>query len=381
MAISIDSRSIQPGDIFIPVKGERFDGHDFIEDVLAKGAYVLDATLADYAASLRKQVHLPVIGITGSSGKTTTKDRLAALLSTRYRTLSTAENQNNEVGVPLTILKFNQEYKVPRLVDIPVSPGHKGELIAGSDIVPVSAGYEAVVVEMGMRGAGEIKALAEIVQPTHVIITNIGVAHIGRLGSRERIQEAKCEILIPTPYAQMAFLNTRDEGYREVKMIAELNGWCVVPFEEDPLPALARAFDIPASALEALPTAYSPHRMQVLKKNRITIIDDTYNANPDSMRWALNRLREYPGRKIAVLGDMMELGEAEIFFHQSVNTEGIDEILTFGPLFTQARTDHAHAFLDKDALLHQLKKILRQEDVVLVKGSRGMAMEEVVDAL
>ncbi|GBR76553.1 UDP-N-acetylmuramoyl-tripeptide--D-alanyl-D-alanine ligase, partial [Candidatus Termititenax persephonae] len=142
MAYSIDTRTLRPGDIYIPVRGRRFDGHDFIDEARRKGAsQILDVDLAEYAAARRQKYHIPLLAITGSSGKTTTKDMLAAVLRQKYRLSQSAENQNNEIGVPLTLLKIEEQ-------------------------------TELAIVEMAMRGKGQIAALAKIARPTHAIITN-----------------------------------------------------------------------------------------------------------------------------------------------------------------------------------------------------------------
>ncbi|MFA5928857.1 MAG: Mur ligase family protein [Candidatus Margulisiibacteriota bacterium] len=350
MAISIDTRTIKPGDIFIPIKGQNFDGHDYIPEAVKKGAAVLAVDLSQYAASQRLEYDIPVIAVTGSSGKTTTKDRVAALLGAKYRVLKTEENQNNEVGVPLTVLR-----------------------LLGSD-------YQAAVIELAMRGLGEIAHLTKIVQPTHVVITNIGTAHIGRLGSRENICRAKCEILNPTKYSQKAFLNEEDDFFEECKKTALANGWQVIAFKDDPLPQIADEFGVPSAELDKVQMAYSSNRMEIIKRNGVTIINDSYNANPDSVKWAIKQLMKIPGRKVAVLGDMLELGEDEVQFHKAIDLQGVEEVFTFGPLFYSADIT-PNRYKDKQPLVQDLKSKLRAGDVILVKGSRGMKMEEVVAAL
>ncbi|MFC1478436.1 UDP-N-acetylmuramoyl-tripeptide--D-alanyl-D-alanine ligase [Candidatus Margulisiibacteriota bacterium] len=361
MAISIDSRTLRLEDVFIPVKGPNFDGHDFIEEARSKGAYVLDVDLAEYAAEQRREYSIPVIAVTGSSGKTMTKDSIAALLATKYKTLKTEENFNNEIGVPLTLLRLNAGYE------------------KNGDGVTIQKGaYEAAVIELAMRGEGEIGYLTGLVRPTHVVITNIGLAHIGKLGSREKIKQAKCEVLLPTEYSRKAFLNRQDACFTEVKQLAEDNGWQVVPFDGDPLPQIAGEFGIDGSVLKDLKVDYSAKRMETINRNGLTIINDTYNANPDSVKWALDRLREMPGRKIAVLGDMLELGADELQYHKEIDLDGVEMVFTFGPVFAEASIT-GNSYTDKQELIAGLKSHLKAGDVVLVKGSRSMKMEEVVD--
>jgi UDP-N-acetylmuramoyl-tripeptide--D-alanyl-D-alanine ligase len=178
--ICIDSRELKPGDVFIPLKGETHDGHDFIKDALQKGATVLDVDLTSYAKAYRKKLKCAVIGITGSAGKTTTKDLLAAVLGQKFKVVKTMENQNNEIGVPITILRADYS----------------------TDIL---------IVEMAMRNKGEIGHLASIVRPTHSIITSIGMTHIENFPSQKAIANAKAEIF-KTPASwekapRYAFLN------------------------------------------------------------------------------------------------------------------------------------------------------------------------------
>ena len=385
MTLSIDSRTVQPGDIFVPVKGQGFDGHDFVDDVIAKGGHILDVDLGEFAAKQRLQYDIPIIAITGSSGKTTTKDRIAALLSTKCKVLKTKENQNNEIGVPLTLLKLNKDYFTKK-AQSPVGKMEDGrwkmeDNNSKLESIHIKRGtYQAAVIELGMRGLGEIEMLARIVQPTHVVITNIGVAHLGRLGSRERICQAKCEILLPTPHSQVAFLNEQDDFFSEAKHQAEKAGWRVIGFQGDPLPRIAREFGIQPSVLESLQVDTSTNRMDIIHKNGITIINDTYNANPDSVKWALNQLREFPGRKIAVLGDMLELGKDEIAYHQAIDTSRIDVVYTYGSIFREACITE-NAYIDKETLVRTLKSQLCANDVILVKGSRSMAMETIVHNL
>ena len=181
MAYSIDSRTIQPGDIFIPIKGENFDGHDFIEEALRRGAaQVLDVDLGQFAKEQRSKLQIPIIAVTGSSGKTTAKELLATVLGQRFKVLKSAKNFNNEIGVPLTLLQIEPE-------------------------------HELAIIELGMRGQGEIAYLADIVQPTHVLITNIGYSHIERLGSQQAIAEAKAEVISS---GQRVFLNSADSYYQ-----------------------------------------------------------------------------------------------------------------------------------------------------------------------
>ena len=197
MVYSIDTRTLQPGDIFIPFKGPNFDGHDFIEEAKRKGAsQILDVDLGTFAREHRRKFNIPVIAITGSAGKTTTKDMLAAVLSQKYTVLKSAENQNNEVGVPLTLLK--------------IEPQH-----------------EIAIIEMAMRGLGQIDYLAGLTEPTHAVITNIGFTHIELLKTREAIATAKSEVMKKDI---TIFLNRRDDYFDFLKDTADSKHATVIPY-------------------------------------------------------------------------------------------------------------------------------------------------------
>lgn len=369
MAFCIDSRKLESGDIFIPIQGNTYDGHDFIPEVIEKGGRILDVSLEKVCALIRRCIKIPIIAVTGSSGKTTTKDRIFSLLSSQYRVLKTHENQNNEIGVPLTLFQLVSHIDV----------AHEASIISLEDIHLVPAPIDIAVIEMGMRGLGEIEALARCVQPSHVIITQIGTAHLGRLGCRENIRDAKAEIFTKTPYSLDAFINLQDDYAEDLRQKAKQAGWNIIEFIDDPLPAIAEKFEVHFFAIPSQSEGVSPHRMQTILHQGITIIDDTYNANPDSMAWALNQLRKHVGRKMAVLGDMLELGEHALFYHQQINIQGIDVVFSFGECFGQA--NKGHHFKDKRILIDEIKQKMQPGDVILVKGSRGMTMEDIVSGI
>jgi UDP-N-acetylmuramyl pentapeptide synthase len=364
MAYSIDTRTLQPGDIYIPVKGPRFDGHDFIPEALARGASrILDVDLSEFSAQHRQKYNIPVIAVTGSSGKTTTKDLLAAVLGQKYRVVKSAENQNNEIGVPLTLLKINAQ-------------------------------TELAVVEMAMRGPGQIAQLTGLASPTHALITNIGWTHIELLagaagldGGRDSIARAKAEVIQP---GMTVFLNAGADYYAYLCNIAGDRGAAVVSYSsarildinQAAVTAVARHFGLTGTQIAAGLRQYqpSPHRQQVQTLNGVTIIDDTYNSNPDALGFALQVLRETPAqRRLAVLGDMLELGERAERLHGQVDVAGIDIVYTYGAL--AGHIPHREHFTDKTALLHRLMKTLRSGDAVLIKGSRSMQLETLVQDL
>ena len=426
--VDTDSRDIHPGALFIPLVGERFDGHSFINAALEDGAvgcltareresyqpgkfYIkVEDTLRafwDLARAYRQRFDIPVVAITGSVGKTTTKDIVAAVLGTRYRVLKTEGNFNNTVGLPLTVMRLSREDQV-------------------------------CVLEMGMSKKGEIDALASIAQPDIAVITNIGDAHIESLGSREGILAAKCEVLPHVRRPGLLVLNGDDP------MLASLRETCDLPMvfcgqgegldyrasqiEGDgkcrlrcmvhtprmdaqvEIPALGGHMVYPVLTAMAvgerlgltreelvqgiLRFAPTKMRMNILERGHgVTILNDTYNANPQSMRAAIEVLASGSAPyKIAVLGDMMELGAFSQALHESVGEylgrSDVDCLVTVGEQAAylcraaeKAGVPLSYHCADKEEAKPVLKQVLQPGSTVLVKASRGMAMEELVDYL
>ncbi|MBU0580938.1 MAG: UDP-N-acetylmuramoyl-tripeptide--D-alanyl-D-alanine ligase [Candidatus Margulisbacteria bacterium] len=360
MAYSIDTRTLKPGDIFIPIKGKNFDGHAFAEEAKRKGASkILDVDLGEFAATHRQKFNIPIIAVTGSSGKTTVKDMLASVLSAKYRVLKNEENQNNEVGVPLTLLKLEQEHQI-------------------------------AIVEMAMRGKGEIEYLTRITQPTHALITNIGWAHIGLLKSRESIALAKSEIFLKGIHV---YLNQNDEFYDFLKKEAEQKECLVKSFGSDSfimqneaaITTVAKDFGLSAEEINKGLELFKPssNRMQFIKKNKdILIINDAYNANPDSMRYALEILKtKGNGQKIAVLGDMLELGDYAVAEHQKLPVDDFI-VITVGELAKNIeRSESTFHLMNNQEAAQQILKLIKPGATILVKGSRSMKMEEIIKIL
>ena len=426
--VSTDSRNITPGCLFIPLEGDRFDGHSFINSALEAGAagcltareresylpgkfYIkvrsTQRALWELARYYKKLFPIPFIAITGSVGKTTTKDMTAAVLGARFRVHKTEGNFNNAIGVPLTLLKLEKQHQV-------------------------------CVVEMGMDHAGEIDDLAALVEPDMAVITNIGDAHIENLGSRENIFKAKCEIFPHLKKDGLAVLNGDDP------MLATLKGTlaqrtvfvgggegldytacglssdgaghlsCRVKTPrsqfEASIPALGRHMIYPtlmaAAVAEALGMApdeiirgigaFLPTkmRMNILRcKGDIVILNDAYNANPQSMRAAAAVLGDAQGRrKVAVVGDMKELGPGSEQFHRAVGSyfaqAGTDRLIAVGDLARfmaegarDAGLEQADYFPTLDAAKNALSRELRAGVTILVKASRSMAFEKIVDFL
>lgn len=360
MAYSIDTRTLQPGDIFIPFKGPNFDGHAFIAEAKRKGAsQILEVDLGEYAREHRRKFKIPVIAVTGSAGKTTTKDMLASVLSQKYNVVKSAENQNNEVGVPLTLLQ-------------------------------IEAQHEIAIVEMAMRGLGQIEYLAKLAEPTHAIITNIGFSHLELLKTREAIATAKSEVINK---GVTVFLNRRDEYYDFIKDTADNKQATVLPYtyektteaNQAAVHAIAKHFGLTDEQIATGLASYrsSSHRLHTLHSQKypgVTIIDDAYNSNPDGLNFALNIARETPAkRRLAVLGDMKELGEFSKMLHESIPTQDFDYVFGYGELAQYF--PNAKYYTDKTMLIAELQTLLHVGDLIIIKGSRSMHMEDIVSAL
>ncbi|MGI6648040.1 MAG: UDP-N-acetylmuramoyl-tripeptide--D-alanyl-D-alanine ligase [Bacillota bacterium] len=434
--VSLDSRQVKPGELFFAFPGERVDGHDFVNQALAAGAIgavvkhwpredsgslteeltapliqvdnVLKA-LQDLAAWYRSQFSLPVIGITGSTGKTSTKDLIAAVLSKHFCTLKTAGNYNNEIGVPLTLLQLADQHQI-------------------------------AVVEMAMRRRGEIAALCSLAKPTGGVITNIGHTHQELLGSQGNIARAKGELLEYLSESGWAVLNADDPWqpliasetrakkiFYGLKQPAEvfashiqLLGSSGSRFRVH-LPGEVRDISLPIpgehniyNALAAIGVGWlmgmrleemadglaearlSAMRLDVRAGDQGTIlINDAYNANPDSMRAALRVLANTEGKRtIAIMGDMYELGDYTEEGHRRVGEDaahlGISLLITVGQLAegiargalgAGMSLDQVVTVLDKKEAVNYVREYRKPGDVILVKGSRGMKMEEIVKAL
>ncbi len=426
--IAIDSRQLKPGELFIAIKGEHFDGHSFITEAANAGAaavIVMEDVISDIpvikvdntlialgaiAGYHRNRFSIPVIGITGSNGKTTTKDLLAAILSEQFTVIKTKANFNNEIGLPLTLLK-------------------------------ITGATGVAVVEMGMRGLGQIKRLTEIARPTIGIVTNVGLTHLELLGTQEKIAKAKRELIESLPENGLAVLNGDDPMVRDMssstkaesvyygidgpKLDYRANGIKLIEngslFKVAMKKTLRRVLELRISipgrhnvlnALAAVTVAkelgveneyirkgllkpeITEKRLNIFKRNGYLVIDDTYNASPTSVRAALDVLKSDQNgrRKIAVLADMLELGNTSGEIHREIGEYagkiGVDRLFAYGELAREYITglnriskDNGIYFSSKHDLITELKKTIAPGDTVLVKGSRGMKMEEVIAAI
>lgn len=427
--ISIDSRTVQPGQLFFALRGERTDGHQYVRVSAERGAvgavvsqpvdapegfpllFVADTVwaLGCFARWYRSRFDIPVVGITGSAGKTTTKEMTAAALSARYRVLKSPQNLNTEIGVPLALAQLERE-------------------------------HTAAVIELAMRGRGQIDWLAYLARPQVGVITNIGWAHLGLLGSRDSIALAKSELLYRLPSDGIAVLNADDDYYdfcrRQAPCAVWSFGWrrpatvratkvtldeqgqaqCVVRYRREavplrvPVPGLhhlsnalaaltvAVALEVPlaeaVSHLEQVPAL--ERRMAIVHtRKQVTVLDDTYNANPASVRAALHTLQRVANgsRRVVVLGDMLELGDEAPRLHREVGREaaqiGAQVLVAVGEMAEEVlrgaqmerHPPQCLAFRDSRAAAEQVPALLQPGDVVLVKGSRALQMEQVVQAI
>ena len=459
--VVIDSRQAVPGSVFVALRGEQTDGHRYVGDALARGAacaIVERAPEADGAAgaavvdlreraggvpALPERVATPlclvvpdsllalqqlsgwwrslfdvrVIGITGSIGKTTTKEYVASVLAQRYRVLKSEGNYNNEIGLPLTLLRLD-----------------------GS--------HEVAVLEMGTYGLGEITLLTQLARPQVGLVTNVGPVHLERMGTIERIVEAKSELPRALPPAGVAILNADDPRVRGMAeqtaarvftygLSPECDLWADEietlglegirfrlhgPPQGGGLPQEGRAAEVvpvrlPVTGRHSVYTALRAAAVgwveglswdeivaglragrqlrlaPVPALNGATLLDDTYNSSPESAIAALDLLDELEGRKIAVLGDMLELGDVELEAHRRVAARAVEVVSTLIAVGERGRWIGEHALrlgmpaaqvrhvADNEAAIAVLERTLQAGDKVLVKGSRGMAMEQIVLAL
>jgi UDP-N-acetylmuramoyl-tripeptide--D-alanyl-D-alanine ligase len=395
----IDSRAAGPGDLFVGLVGENVDGGRFAAQALAAGAWgVLVAgehagalgaangaviaagdplgALQRLATAWRRALGCPVVGITGSVGKTSTKDILAAMLSQRLRTVANRENLNTEIGLPMTVLE-------------------------------APSGTEALVLEMGMRGPGQIAELTAIAEPDVGLITAVAPVHLELMGSIEAIAAAKAELvagLRPGGTAIVPAGETLLDAHRRDDLttitfgpggdVAELPAGLGVPFSSahmrrNALAALAAARAVGVEPDGLLDVALSSFRGQrVDLPGGIVVVNDCYNANPMSMRAALDDLAaSASGRRVAVLGDMLELGPEEARFHAEIGAHaretGVDVLVAVGPRAAHFADGYGEviALPDAQAAAAAVPELLQPGDTVLLKGSRGVGLEAVARAL
>lgn len=424
-SITTDSRKVEQGGLFVAIPGERVDGHNFVAGTRDKGVLcalvehpvdadvpqiVVESSLAAVKAIAEKYLEilqLPVVGITGSVGKTSTKETIAAVLEQKYNVLKTAGNFNNELGLPLTVFRLREE-------------------------------HEIAVLEMGISDFGEMHRLAAIAKPNTAVITNIGWCHLENLKTRDGILKAKTEVFDHLKDNAVVILNGDDDKLATVK---EVQGKAPITFGIDekntcyatgirqmgfsgthctmhtPIGSFEVQIPVPgnhmvynALAAAAVGIAYGLDQEQIvagiesmktiagrfliMKTDRFTVVDDCYNANPVSMKASVDVLATGGGRRVAVLGDMGELGEEEAALHAQVGTHvgesGIEVLYTAGPLCKANLAVAAKAanpalevcaFDSREELLAAIGGLVKEGDSILVKASHFMKFTQVIDAL
>ncbi len=427
--VLIDSRKAKEKSVYISIIGKNLDGHTFMEDAYNNGCRTFiknkdsiinidyndinlievddtEIALGDISKYYKEKFSIPFISVTGSVGKTTTRDIIHSVLSSKFKTLKNEGNLNNSFGVPLTLFNLNST-------------------------------YESAVIEMGMSGFNEIKYLSHIVNPDIAVITNIGSSHIENLGSKEGIFKAKMEITSNFKKGNTLIVNGDDDFLKLLKEksleydlktfgFGKNNDVYCSSYEifenktifniiidereesfEIPLPGKHNIYNAMASILVGktlnltldeirnglLNFKITKMRLDIIKLNDITIINDAYNASVESMKASIEVLKNYKQRKVAILGDMFEMGEYEEVGHKAVGefaSDKVDILITIGKasMFIRQKAlengfleDNSYHFNTKDDAIRCLSKIIKNNDVVLIKASRGMKLEELINHL
>jgi UDP-N-acetylmuramoyl-tripeptide--D-alanyl-D-alanine ligase len=419
--IVTDSRRVLPGDLFIAIPGAKVDGHDYIAEAKSRGAIGVMVSrsietdlptllvsntviaLGEVAKAYRAQFSLPIMALTGSCGKTTVKEMTALILEEADKTLATQGNYNTEIGVPLTLLQLNNQ-------------------------------HQRAVIELGARKKGDIHYLMDMVKPNIALITNAGAAHLEMFGSNQGIAEAKGEIFSDLPPNGTAIMNADDEALeywqgllkptqtlitfgldnkadvnvKKIQLEADFSEFICettlgIVSVRLPVPGLHNVKNAAAAIAASIAFGVSLNVMKTGLERFVPvagrlqykvgvkgamIIDDTYNANPVSMKAAIAVLSKYSGKKILIIGDMLEIGLETKALHGKMGEEaklqGVQQLFGFGAMSENAINsfgEGARHFTDKSRLVTSVLEILTNDTIVLVKGSRGMRMEEVVQGL
>ena len=385
--VTTDSRKVTSGSIFVALKGEHFDGNDFVDQARKDGAaYVICGEnalrdLQDLARAWRRELGLPILGITGTNGKTTTKELCAAVLSTKYNIYYTQGNLNNQIGVPLTLLS-------------------------------ITRAHEMAIVEMGASHLGDIKELVEIAEPNFGLITNVGRAHLQGFGSFEGVMRTKAELYDFLLAHNGIIFRNADNPHLEEMLGDSLKKWSngsindqmvngkIVNYHTGTMPegthlvgaynaenvsaalCVGEYFGVPHDQALAAIRAYVPsnNRSQLLQTERNTVVVDAYNANPTSMTAAINAFMG----NCYILGAMRELGEYSHLEHQNIVNmlleRKADKVLLVGPEYKETTAPYP-VFDDVDALCEALKKEPLNGYRILLKGSRSNQLEKVIPLL
>ncbi|MGB9721704.1 MAG: UDP-N-acetylmuramoyl-tripeptide--D-alanyl-D-alanine ligase [bacterium] len=393
--VSIDTRTIHPGELFFALKGVNTDGHNYTQDAMRRGAIGLVVqhsaqisneiivndtlfALGELARYYRNKFNLPMIAITGTNGKTTVKNLIANILSTKFKILWTKKSYNSLIGLPLMIFEISGEENY-------------------------------VVLEMGTSNPGEIKRLCEITHPVFGVITNIGPGHLKGFRSIEGIRKEKYTLIESLPAHGMGFVGPGIEGIKSANILRfsfdEMTDIRITEFGSSfnyrgiefftPLLGLNNVYNCfialkvteklgidterQQKALEKIESETG--RMEPIRVNGLFIINDTYNANPASMKSAIDFVFNLSRKRILILGDMLELGEESQKYHKEIGEYArthCDHLITFGQ---EAETYGGMHFDDKDKMIHYLHRILRGDEVILVKASRAMKFEEIIKKL
>ena len=417
-SVVIDSRTVEAGDFFVAYKGERVDGHDYISAAFDRGAVCclaqrvpegetrplilvpdVQAALEQICAEYRRDLRLPVIGITGSVGKTSAKEMISAVLSQRLNVLKTDKNLNNQIGVPMTISRIRPE-------------------------------HQAAVVEMGISGFGEMSVLAKIARPDMAVFTLIGHAHLEFLHDLDGVLRAKTEMLDFMADDAPVLINGDDEKLRglqcrqkkisfglgencdiraeNIRLGESGETFCDIVYGERRIPVEIRAYGrhMIYAALEGAAVGLLMglsdgeivkgvasfetvgRRAAVCDTGFITLIDDSYNANPDSVKCGIDSLMKMPGRHVCILGDMLELGEGSGEMHFDVGRyageKGAELVLTSGPLSRETcrgAGERGRHFATREELIAALPGLIQKGDRVLVKASLGSRFDQISEAL
>ena len=417
-SVVIDSRAIAPGDLFVAYKGEHADGHDYIKTALSKGAACalaervpegvegpvivvndVQQALERITAACRENLTLPIIGVTGSVGKTSAKEMLWSVLSRSMNVHKTDKNLNNQIGVPMTVSRINEW-------------------------------HDAAVIEMGISNFGDMTALAPMVMPHIMVYTIIGHAHLEFLGDLEGVLRAKTELLPLISPNTLLVLNGDDEYLRKIQApqrklyfgLGEDNDIRALNIHSPDSESTACTIVYPGGSIDAVIPAFGRHmvyaalsaaavglemglserdiaagiaayhtvgrRAAVSHSAGITLVDDCYNANPDSLKSGIDSLMSLPGRHVCILGDMLELGDNSPAMHADCGAyareKGVELVIACGELSrhtAEAAGEHAVFFESREELIKALPELIQKGDAVLVKASRASKFEEVSEAI